>query len=69
MHMRDDVINRLCYLTILPILQSLALTPLSNLDHVEPSSAASEKKNWNINILFFSNNQKSSDLTDMRQIW
>ena len=43
MHMRDDVIVRLRYMTILPISLSLALTPHSNREHVEPSSAISDK--------------------------
>ena len=34
---------RLCYLTILHISQSLALTPHSNRDHGEPPSAVSDK--------------------------
>ena len=43
MHMRDDGIVRLCYLTILPISQSLALTPHSSREHGEPPSAVLDK--------------------------
>ena len=43
MHMHDDVIVGFRYLTRLPISPSLALTPHSNREHVDPPSVVSEK--------------------------